>query len=180
MLKEILSVSGKPGLYKLVSQGKNMYVVESLIDKKRIPIYARDKAVSLGDIAVYTETEEIQLATVFNNIKIKEAGVAIDLKPNIQPAELRAYFEQILPDYDKDKVYPSDMKKIMNWYNILFNAGITDFDTIKKEEEEVKEDEIKEVKETKKASKDKEVKVKGGENNPEKKEAKAKPGKKSK
>jgi len=128
MLKEILSVSGKSGLFKMVSQGKNMYIVESLLDGKRIPVYTRDKAVALGDIAIYTETEELPLATVLNNIKIKESGAAIDMKSNIQPAELRAYFEQILPEYDRDKVYPSDMKKIMSWYNILLGAGITEFE----------------------------------------------------
>ena len=133
MLKEILSVSGKPGLFKLISQGKNMYIAESLVDGKRIPVYARDKAVSLGDIAVYTETEELPLATVLNNMKIKESGAAIDFQSNIQPAELRAYFEQVLPDYDKDKVYPSDMKKIMSWYNILLKAGISDFEQTEEE-----------------------------------------------
>jgi len=146
MLKEILSVSGKTGLFKLISQGKNMYIVESLIDKKRIPVYARDKIVSLSDIAIYTETEEIPLATVLDNIKIKESGTAIDIKPNVQPMELRAYFELALPNYDKEKVYPSDIKKIMNWYNILINAGITSFETDEeKEEEEVKE--VEEIKE---------------------------------
>jgi len=128
MLKEILSVSGKPGLFKLISQGKNMYIVESLIDGKRMPVYTRDKVVSLEDIAVYTGTEEMPLTTVFNNIKIKESGAAVDLQAKIQPAELKAYFEQILPDYDKDKVYLSDMKKILAWYNILLEAGITDFE----------------------------------------------------
>ena len=140
MLKEILSVSGKPGLFKMVSQGKNMYIAESLIDGKRIPVYTRDKVVSLGDIAVYTETEEIPLATVFNNIKAKESGALINFQSNIQPTELRAYFELILPDYDRDKVYPSDMKKIMNWYNILLNAGISYFDQ-KEEEKDNKPDE---------------------------------------
>ncbi|MCL2650345.1 MAG: DUF5606 domain-containing protein [Candidatus Azobacteroides sp.] len=139
MLKEILSVSGKPGLFKLVSQGKNMYIVESLIDGKRIPAYATDKIVSLGDISVYTETEEISLATVFNNIKIKESGSAVNFQSNIQPTELRAYFEQILPDYDKDKVYPSDMKKIMNWYNILLKAGISNFEETEEKEAESNE-----------------------------------------
>ena len=143
MLKEILSVSGKSGLFKLISQGKNMYIVESLIDEKRIPVYTRDKVVSLGDIAVYTETEETPLATVLNNIKIKESGAPIDIKPNIQPSELRAYFELVLPDYDKDKVYLSDMKKIMNWYNILLNARITDFDVSEKEEGKTEEEEKK-------------------------------------
>lgn len=134
MLKEILSVSGKPGLFKMVSQGKNLYIVESLLDSKRIPVYTRDKVVSLDDIAVYTETEELPLSTVFNNIKVKESGAAININSNIQPAELRAYFEQILPEYDKNKVYPSDMKKIMNWYNILLNAGITDFEKVESPE----------------------------------------------
>ena len=129
MLKEVLSISGKPGLFKLISQGKNMYIVESLLDGKRIPVHARDKVVALEDIAVYTETEELPLVAVLNNIKIKESGAMIDIKPNIQPTELRAYFEQILPEYDKNKVYPSDMRKIMNWYNILLNAGITDFES---------------------------------------------------
>ena len=142
MLKEILSVSGKPGLFKMISQGKNMYIVESLLDGKRIPVYARDKVVSLGDIAVYTETEEISLATVFNNIKIKESGAVIDIKSSVQPAELRAYFEQVLPEYDKDKVYPSDMKKIMNWYNILLNAGITDFENVEQETTKSPEEDI--------------------------------------
>ena len=128
MLKEVLAISGKPGLFKMISKGKNMYVVESLLDGKRIPAYSRDKVISLKDIAVYTKTEELPLPTVLNNIKMKESGAPIDMKPSIQPSELRAYFEQILPEYDRDKVYPSDMKKIMNWYNILLNAGITDFD----------------------------------------------------
>jgi len=139
MLKKILSISGKPGLFKLVSQGKNMYIAESLVDGKRFPVYARDKVVSLGDIAIYTETEEIPLATVLDNIKIKESGNGINFASNIQPAELRAYFEQILPEYDRDRVYPSDMKKIMSWYNILLKAGISDFNKIDEETEENKE-----------------------------------------
>lgn len=135
MLKKILSVSGKSGLFRLVAQGKNMYIAESLLDGKRIPVHVRDKVVSLGDIAIYTEEEEVPLAVVLNNIKSKESGVVIDLKSYSQPADLKAYFEKVLPSYDRDKVYPSDMKKIMNWYNILLNAGISDFD--KKEEEAV-------------------------------------------
>ena len=144
MLKEILSVSGKSGLFKLISQGKNMYIVESLTDGKRIPVYSSSKVVSLGDIAVYTESEEVPLATVLNNIKIKESEAPLDIKSNVQPAELRAYFESVLPNYDKDKVYPSDMKKIMNWYNALLNAGITNFevDEVKEEVKEVKEETV--------------------------------------
>lgn len=137
MLKEILSISGKPGLYKLISQGKSMFIAESLSDEKRIPIYPRDKVVSLGDIAIYTEEDEVPLYTVFNNMKEKEAGKAIDFSPSIQPNELRKYFESILPDFDKERVYPTDIKKIMSWYNLLIEKGYTDFS--KKEEEETEE-----------------------------------------
>lgn len=137
MLKKILSVSGKPGLFQLVSQGKNMYIVESLVDNKRLPVYTSDKVISIGDIAVYTETEEIPLATVFDNIKIKENGAAVNYQPNIQPSELRAYFEEILPDYDKERVYPSDMKKILGWYNILIKAGISNFTQEEEKEEKI-------------------------------------------
>ncbi len=136
MLKKILSISGKPGLFKLVSQGKNMYIVEALSDNKRLPVYPRDKVVSLGDIAIYTETEEVPLATVLNNIKIKESGAEIEIKTGIQPTEIKAYFSEILPDYDKEKVYPSDMKKIMAWYNLLIKSGISDFTKIEEENKE--------------------------------------------
>ena len=149
MLREILSISGKPGLYKLISQGKNMFITESLIDKKRIPVYTRDKIISLGDISIYTEEEEIPLSIVLNNIKKKENEQSIEYDKSIKPDELRAYFSEVLPDYDKDRVYPSDMKKIMGWYNLLIKEGITNFD--KKEEktetpeepESPKEEEIK-------------------------------------
>ena len=134
MLKEILSVSGKPGLFKLISQGKNMFIAESLIDRKRIPVYMRDKVVSLGDISIYTDDEEIPLSTVLNNIKEKENGQAIDFTSSIKPEELKAYFETVLPNFDKDRVYPSDIKKIMTWYNLLVKEGLTEF--VKREETE--------------------------------------------
>ncbi len=138
MLKEILSVSGKPGLFKLVSQGKNMFVAESLIDQKRIPVYARDKVVSLGDIAIYTEDDEVPLYQVLSSIQAKENGAPIVINSSIQPEELKAYFETILPDFDKDRVYPSDIKKIMNWYNLLIKFGFTEFK--KKEDDHTPED----------------------------------------
>jgi hypothetical protein len=127
MLKKILSVSGKPGLYQLISQGKNMFIVESLIDHKRIPVYMRDKAVSLGDIAMYTEDEEVPLREVLKKIKEKEDGKEIVFSPTIQSAELRDYFESVLPNFDKERVYPSDIKKLMSWYNLLIKSGLTDF-----------------------------------------------------
>jgi hypothetical protein len=136
MLKEILSVSGKPGLYKLISQGKNMFIAESLIDKKRIPVYSSDKVVSLGDIAIYTDNEEVPLANIFNTIKAKESGEKINQDPSAKPDELRNYFAEILPNFDRERVYPSDIKKMINWYNILINAGITLFEEEEEEEEE--------------------------------------------
>jgi hypothetical protein len=132
MLKEILSVSGKSGLFKLISQGKNMFIAESLIDKKRIPVYMRDKVVSLEDISIYAEDEEVPLATILTTIKEKENGQAIDFSAAINPEELTTYFESILPKYDKNRVYPSDIKKIMTWYNLLVKEGITEF--VKEEE----------------------------------------------
>ena len=140
MLKEILSVSGKPGLFKLISQGKNMFVAESLIDHKRIPVYMRDKVVSLGDISIYTETEEMPLRKILQQIKEKENGQAIDFNPaSITPEELKSWFTTILPDFDKQRVYPSDIKKIMSWYNLLVKENLTDFIENEEDEEDEKD-----------------------------------------
>lgn len=127
MLKEILSISGKPGLYKLVSQGKNMLIVESLVDGKRKPVYARDKAVSLGDIAVFTETEDLPLGEVLEKVKQKENGAKTSVDAKADNDTLKKYMEEVLPDYDKDRVYPSDIKKMILWYNILVENNITEF-----------------------------------------------------
>lgn len=148
MLKEILSVSGKPGLFKLISQGKNMFIAESLIDKKRIPVYLRDKVVSLGDISIYTESDEVPLAVVLENIKTKENSQPINFEKSIKPEDLKKYFESILPEFDKDRVYPSDMKKIMGWYNLLVKEGLTDFSQ-KEEDTDKEETETSEAVETK-------------------------------
>lgn len=134
MLKEILSISGKPGLFKLISQAKNMLIVESLIDGKRIPAYSKDKVISLGDIAIYTDTKEVPLAQVLENIKTKENNGACPVDTKADNNTLRNYMAEILPDYDRDRVYPSDMRKLFAWYNILINSNITDF-TTKKEAE---------------------------------------------
>lgn len=136
MLKEILSISGKPGLYKLVSQGKNMLIVESLTDGKRIPAYSKDKVVSLGDIAIFTETAEVKLALVLEAIKTKENGVECSVDTKADNEKLRAYMGEILPEYDRDRVYPSDIRKLITWYNCLINSNITDFT----EKEEVTEE----------------------------------------
>lgn len=128
MLKTILSISGKPGLFKLVSHGKNMLIVESLADQKRVPAYAKDKVISLGDIAIYTDEAEVPLHEVLTNVKNKENGQTSSLNPSkAKPDELRAYMAEVLPNFDRDRVYPSDIKKLITWYNLLINAGITDY-----------------------------------------------------
>lgn len=123
MLKTILSISGKPGLFKLVSHGKNMLIVESLADKKRVPAYAKDKVISLGDIAIYTNEAEVPLHEVLTNVKNKENGQQASVSTSAKPDELRAYFAEILPNFDRERVYPSDIKKLISWYNILIGAG---------------------------------------------------------
>lgn len=139
MLKEILSVTGKPGLFKLVSQGKNMLIVESLIDRKRIPAYSRDKVVSLGDIAMFTETEEVPLSEVLEKLKTKENGQPASIDPKADNDTLRKFMAEILPDYDRDRVYPSDIRKLISWYNLLINNNITEF--LAKEEEKTSSEE---------------------------------------
>ncbi len=134
MLKEILSLTGKPGLFKLVSQGKNMLIVESLIDGKRIPAYTKDKVVSLGDIAIFSESTEIPLGQVLEIVKTKENGAVCSVDSKADNDKLRNYMAEILPDYDRDRVYPSDIRKLINWYNILINAQITDFIAEEKDE----------------------------------------------
>ncbi len=125
MLKTVLSISGKPGLYQLISTGKNMLIVESLIDKKRIPAYAKDKVIALGDIAIYTYEKEVPLHEVLTSVKNKENGEKVTLPSDTNA--LRDYMTEVLPDFDRERVYPSDIKKLLTWYNILLDAGITEF-----------------------------------------------------
>ncbi|MCQ2311957.1 MAG: DUF5606 domain-containing protein [Paludibacteraceae bacterium] len=136
MLKNILAITGKPGLYKLISHGNNTLIVESLVDGKRIPTFARDKIISLADVSMFTLDEDISLSEVLTKLGAKESLklVALDLK-NVSNDALREYFATVLPNYDRDRVYPSDIRKLIQWYNILINAGITDF-AVEEETEE--------------------------------------------
>ncbi len=134
MLRTILSVSGKPGLFKLVSSGKNMIVVESLIDGKRIPIHPRDKVVALGDIAMYTIEEEVPLKEVLSNLKKKENGAKASISVSAKPQELYTYFREVLPTFDQDRVYPTDIKKLLQWYNLLVEKNV-DFEAEQASEE---------------------------------------------
>ena len=124
----ILTISGKPGLYRLLSHGRNMFIVECVdASKKRVPVYNSDQVVMLDDIAIYTDTEEIPLRTVFAKIYGKENAVLpFDLKMST-PEELVEYFATIIPDYDRERVYLTHIKKMFAWYNILVANGIVDF-----------------------------------------------------
>lgn len=128
MLKTILSVSGKPGLFRLISSAKNMVIVESLADQRRIPIHARDKVVSLGDIAMYTNESEVPLNDILVSIHKKEEGK--EVTPLSKSEDLRAYFAEVLPDYDRDRVYDSDIKKLISWYNLLIKYGFSISDPV--------------------------------------------------
>jgi dephospho-CoA kinase len=130
MLQTILAISGKPGLYKLVSRAKNSLIVEALDGThRRQPAFSTDRITSLADIAMYTETEDVPLHKVLSSLKELEGGKAssIDIK-KADGDELREYFGKVLPDFDRERVHNSDIKKLLQWYNILVAAGITDFD----------------------------------------------------
>ncbi|TRO65316.1 DUF5606 domain-containing protein [Christiangramia sabulilitoris] len=138
-LDKILAISGKPGLYELTAQTRGGFVAKSLLDEKKIAVNMRHNVSILSEIAIYTYTEEIPLGEVFQKIKEKENGEeAISHKASKK--ELEDYFSEVLPDYDEDRVYTSDMKKIFQWYNILINNGFTDFTA---EEEKVESPENK-------------------------------------
>lgn len=128
MFERVLTISGKPGLYRLLSSGRNMFVVEAVdATHKRMPVYNSDKVVMLDDIAIYTDTEEVPLRKVFSAIYEKEQAVLpFDLKLST-PEELVAYFETVMPDYDRERVYLTHIKKMYGWYNILVANGVTDF-----------------------------------------------------
>ena len=129
MLNSILAISGKPGLFKMVSQGKNMIIVESLLDKRRMPAYGSERIISLGDIAMFTDEEDVPLRRVFKSIQTKENGakIAIDLK-KAGNDELRAYLQEVLPNFDRDRVHTSDIRKLIQWYNLLVDNSLTDFE----------------------------------------------------
>ena len=139
MLKKILSISGRPGLFKLVSQAKGALIVEALSTGKRTLAYSHDKVTSLGDIAMYTQSGEEPLYKVLDSVKKKENGAVASVSPKADKEVLRTYFAEILPDFDTERVYPTDTSKLISWYNILVQSGITDF-SVKEKGEAPKED----------------------------------------
>ena len=141
MLKGILAISGQPGLYKVISEGKNNVVIESLLTGKKSTAYADAKMSSLEDIAIYTSSEDVPLKKVFQKIADKEnGGQAIDVKSS--PEDLKNYFEEILPEYDKERVYGSDVKKVISWYNLLNTKGLLVFDSDVTDESVIEEPSI--------------------------------------
>lgn len=127
MLKEILSISGKPGLYKLLAHTKNSIIVEELDTKRRIPAYASDRVVSLGDIAIYTETGEVRLREIFQKLQEKQEGAPVDLSQFKTKGDWFSFFAELLPEFDRERVHDNDIKKVLRWYNLLIAAGHTDF-----------------------------------------------------
>lgn len=132
-LEKVISISGKTGLYKLITQTRGGFVAESLIDNKRISVSVQNNVSVLSEIAIYTLSEEIPLAQVFQNIKDKENGEKPSVKPKDGKDKLEEYFFGVLPNYDEDRVYASDIKKIIQWYNLLHDNNLLDGLVDKKE-----------------------------------------------
>lgn len=130
MKETILSIANKPGLYKLVSRGKNNLIVESVDENhRRMPVFNSDRVTSLADIAMYTEGDDVPLMNVLIALRDKEEGKACSINHRkASGAELREYFSTVLPDFDRDRVHDSDIRKLLQWYNILVANGITDFE----------------------------------------------------
>jgi len=125
-LDKILAISGKPGLFELKTQTRSGFLAESLLDGKKMSVSIRNNVSVLSEIAIYTFTEEVPLREIFKKIQEKENGEqAISHKESKD--KLEAYFSEVLPDYDEERVYVSDMKKVIQWYNILHSKGFTDF-----------------------------------------------------
>ena len=140
MQQTILAIAGKPGLYKLVTRGNNNLIVEALdATHRRMPAFATDRITSLGDIAMFTETDDVPLTDVLENLKNLEGGKKASInEKKASSAELLEYFSKVLPEWDQDRVKDSHIKKLITWYNILIEAGITDFKYAEPEAEEEK------------------------------------------
>ncbi len=138
MLKGILSISGQTGLFKLVAESKNNIIVESLETSKRIPVHSTSKVSALEDIAIYTENGDVPLKSVFKAIYEKENG-GLALSPKATGNELKSYFGKVVPEYDKDRVYVSDIKKVLLWYNSLQVKELLDFTEQNETEQDNKE-----------------------------------------
>lgn len=140
-LDKVISISGKPGLYKLITQTRGGFVAESLVDNKRMSVSGQSNVSVLSEIAIYTLTEEVPLKRVFDNIKNKENGGPTSVKPKESKDKLEEYFFDVLPDYDEDRVYVSDIKKVIQWYNLLHKHDMLDGLSDEEVNDEVKDEE---------------------------------------
>jgi len=127
ILDKILSIGGKPGLFKLLTQTRSGFVAESLLDGKKLTVSLQSNVSVLSEIAIYTLDEELPLREVFKKIQVKEKGGKTSITHKSEKIQLEEYFFEILPNYDEDRVYASDIKKVVQWYNLLHENGITDF-----------------------------------------------------
>ena len=135
-LNKVLAIAGKPGLFNLIAQTRTGFIAESLIDKKRLSVSIQQNVSLLSEIAVYTLTEEVPLGKIFSIIKEKEGGKQTSISHKDGKDALEEYFFEILPEYDEDRVYPSDIKKIVQWYNLLQKHNMLDFEDEKSQDEE--------------------------------------------
>lgn len=140
MIKGIISITGKPGLYRLLSRGKNALIVESLSTGKRMPTYPHEKVISLADITMYSDNGDVPLPDVFEKIYEKTEGKPVDVKAFAGDQAMRDFFAEILPDFDRERVHNSDLQKLFSWYNQLIAAGVTEF-----KEKEIAEDQAAEA-----------------------------------
>lgn len=138
-MKEILAITGKPGLFKIVSRGGKTLIVEDITNGRRFPLSQRDRVVSLGDIAMYTESEDKPLSEILESISLKENKKTLNVKEIINNEGLKERFSKYLPDFDRERVHDSDIKKLFTWYDLLISNGITDF-TDKSEEKSQSEE----------------------------------------
>lgn len=141
MLREIISITGKPGLFKMIGHGNRRIIVEDITTGKRFPALERDQIISLADIAMYTQGEDKPLGEILDLVYSNQKGEAIDLKALSETGKLRETFGKILPDFDEDRVHDSDIKKLFSWYNLLLNSGMTKFTKETEKAEDKKEDE---------------------------------------
>ncbi|MGB1211585.1 MAG: DUF5606 domain-containing protein [Lacinutrix venerupis] len=135
-LDKILAISGKPGLYELVTQTRGGFIAKSLLDNRKISVGIQQNVSVLSEIAIYTLTEEVPLREVFKKIKVKENGEQTSINHKESKDKLEEYFFDVLPDYDEDRVYVSDIKKVIQWYNMLQKNNLLDFEDKKSSEEE--------------------------------------------
>lgn len=143
MLREILAITGKPGLFKIVSHTGKSLIVEDLVSGKKFPVSPRDRVMSLGDIAMYTESEDKPLGEILDAVYAKENGNKLDVKEIISGEGLKSKFGEIVPDFDKERVHDSDIKKLFTWYNLLLEKGYTKFTEEQEETETPAEKEEK-------------------------------------